>query len=141
MNSYLIDITTEETRTSRISIFSGIVLTIAPFGNFIAGYLFEYGGHLICYGVSFGCLVLSLLYLSLFVVESRIKLPLFEEIADKSKDETCKNRLLLIWTNLVSCFAVTFQKRTGFKRASIAILIVIMCFNVYAESTYTSQIS
>ena len=140
MNSYLIDITTEETRTSRISIFSGIVLTMAPIGNFIAGYLFEYGGHLTCYGVSFICFVLSVLYISLFVVDSRTKLLLPEEIAEKSKNEARSNIFISVWTHLVSCFSVTFKKRTGFKRACITLLILIMCFNVYAESITSSDI-
>ena len=140
-----LDLTWLSTGFCRINLFPLLGLhdsfcSMAPIGNFIAGYLFEYGGHLTFYGVSFICFVLSVLYISLFVVDSRTKLLLPEEIAEKSKNEARSNIFISVWTHLVSCFSVTFKKRTGFKRACITLLILIMCFNVYAESITSSDI-
>ena len=143
VQSYLADITTEETRTSRISLFTGITMLSGPIGNFVSGYIYHYGGHLSVWLSSIGCLILSLLYLVFFLAESRSKAPVnIKSDTASSSDSTSSSKqsefipnLLSILKNLLLCFTVTFRPRPGYRRLIIVLLLTMMCILIFSDCT------
>lgn len=140
INSYISDVTTEDTRTSSISLFMGIAMTAGPVGNFLGGHIYHYGGHLAIWLSSIVCILLSLVYLIFCVAESRSKVPIIiispDTAAETSKRFEFIEHLVLIFTNLWSCFTVTFRPRPGYRRTIICLLLIMMCILIFSDCKY-----
>ena len=121
----LVDITTEDVRTFRISVFTGITLLARPIGHLSSSYIFLYGGHLAIWCASAICSLLSLLYIISFVTDSRRantpRTTLSADACDCHATDVirlCTNCIIAlktIWRNFQSCFVVTFRFLTSGK--------------------------
>ena len=96
-----------------------------PLGNFISGYIFQYGGYWAVFASSLACSSSSLAYFIFSVKESR---------PPKQKGfEPFQKECFGIIKNLWKCFAVTFKAREGHKRLCICILLAMMCLLTFAN--------
>nr|CAH0103279.1 unnamed protein product [Daphnia galeata] len=145
LNSYIADITTTQSRTSRISIMYGCMAISYPIANFISIYIYSYGGFFAIWGTSLGLGVITLCYIIFFIKDSRGHESEEDQIENNyssvnnySPDNeesdtsgTIRCRCDSVAFNLWECFAVTFQPRNGYKRACLSILLASMCVYVY----------
>ena len=135
--SYIADITTSESRTSRLSMLYGSLMISFPAANFASIYIYTYGGYLAVFGTSFGLGLLTLLYIIFFITDSRgqgarhhVNINTStEELEEPSPPANCSS----VVSNLWECFYVTFQPRNDYKRACIIVLLMSMCFYVFAS--------
>nr|ALS04330.1 proton-coupled folate transporter-like protein [Acartia pacifica] len=68
--TYIADITTEDSRTFRLSIVDGMDYVSTSVGTYISGLLFLYGGYYAVFGSSAICCILTLVILAVWVKES-----------------------------------------------------------------------
>ena len=111
--SYVADITSPETRTKRMGFADAIWYLGSPMGTFLGGYIYKYGGYVGVYSTSAFIWTLSLLYLIIFVKESRPK----TEIPQKCN----------VLTNLKGLFSVILKKRKNFGRP---IILTLLCLKL-----------
>lgn len=147
-NSYIADITTSHTRTSRISILYGCMAISFPVANFVSIYIYTYGGFFAIWGTSLGLGVTTLCYIIFFIKDSRGRESAenqigntYSPVVDHSQESeefsnsgTIGCRCDSVAFNLWECFAVTFQPRNGYKRACLSILLAAMCVFVYQST-------
>lgn len=141
-NSYIADITTSESRTSRISFLYGSIAISFPFANFVSIYIYTYGGYYAIWGTSFGLGALTLLYIAFFITDSRGPNSLNASEVNREENELLSENsspnfsCLKIITNLWECFEVTFQKRLGYKRSCLCLLMFSMTIYVLATGNF-----
>lgn len=148
------DITTTQSRTSRISIMYGSMAISYPIASFISIYIYTYGGYFAIWGTSMGLGVITLLYVICFIKDSRGSESEEEQVENSyspsvnfgQDDEqlvgfrTVQCRCGSVALNLWECFTVTFQPRNGYKRACLSILLASMCMYVFqSKLTPTSS--
>jgi hypothetical protein len=121
----------------------GSLMISFPAANFASIYIYTYGGYLAVFGTSFGLGLLTLLYIIFFITDSRGQGARYvnmnisnEELEEPSPPANCSS----VISNLWECFYVTFQPRNGHKRACIIVLLMSMCFYVFA-SEYNLKIN
>lgn len=129
----MVDITSEETRTFRLSIVAGITGLAMPIAQFISVPIYKNGGYLAIWLTALSLQTVALIYLIFFVTDSRGKWTrkhsddesIVEKIVTvKEKEhETKSHGCTTVLKNLWKCFVITFQRREGFKRASISFLL------------------
>ncbi|KAG7163984.1 Proton-coupled folate transporter-like 5 [Homarus americanus] len=69
-NSYISDVTSEESRTSRVGLANSIWFLGGPIGTLIGTYIYKAGGYQVLFGTSLSMYVVSLFYISFFLPES-----------------------------------------------------------------------
>lgn len=69
-NSYISDVTSEETRTSRLGLANSLWFLGGPVGTLMGKYIYEAGGYQVLFGTSLGMSLLALLYIIIFLPES-----------------------------------------------------------------------
>ena len=138
------DITTEEDRTFRLSLLTGIAGISVPLAHVLSIYIYESGGNLAIWLTTLSLLLSSLVYIIFFVKDSRgrgsrvpsKKVDPIKTISDKEKklvlnelESTSQNKheCATIIRNLLECFVVTFKPREGHRRAVVLILMSAMC--------------
>ena len=146
IRSYLADITTTQTRTSRLSILYGSMVISYPIANFLSIYIYSYGGYLAIWGTSLGVGVVTLLYVLFVVQDSRGReqetnddVPYAHfDVLDANDASSVRCDFCTVISNLWECFDVTFQPRNGYKRACLCILLASMCFFILQSKTTTN---
>ena len=144
----MVDITTEEDRTYRLSLFTGIAGISIPIAHIVSIYILEGGGKMAVFGTTLGLLTSSLLHTVFFVTESRQRSPSAKKIEpiktlstkEKNVNELGnrnKNEYAVIARKLLNCFVVTFKPREGHKRAIVLILMTTMCLNLLSGCNLT----
>jgi len=135
INSYIADVSTAETRTSRISLLYGFITVSLPVSMFSSIYIYTYGGYIAIWGTSLGLAAIAFIYLSFFVTDTRSSLKEKDEgaLQDRSGRSAAAALDGSAIENLWKCFTVTFQKRTGYKRASMCLLLVAMSLYVFSS--------
>jgi len=127
----------------------GGTITIAiPVANFLATFIFKYGGYMCIYGTALGFLAVAFLYVFLFVTDSKgiknkkilptiQKLILYKEVPlenDVNPNEIGDHTSFLsIIKNLWKCFTVTFRPRPGYQRTCVSLLLVALCFALFSN--------
>jgi len=135
INSYIADISTPETRTSRISLLYGFITVSLPVSMFSSIYIYTYGGFMATWGTSLALTAIAFIYLTFFLSDTRGGV---KEKDDRSlPDHARLNRLLeaddSALKNVWKCFTVTFQRRSGFKRPTLCVLLLAMSLYVFAS--------
>lgn len=51
--------------------------------------------------------------------------------------ELAKEGCMDVFKNLFRCFAETFKRREGYKRARISILIALMCLLLFSQGVFS----
>nr|XP_045592749.1 proton-coupled folate transporter-like [Procambarus clarkii] len=69
-NSYISDVTSESTRTSRVGLANSIWFLGGPIGTLIGTYIYKAGGYQMLFGTSLSMYVVILLYIIFFLPES-----------------------------------------------------------------------
>ncbi|XP_064095354.1 LOW QUALITY PROTEIN: probable peptidoglycan muropeptide transporter SLC46 [Macrobrachium nipponense] len=69
-NSYISDVTSEETRTSRLGLANSIWFLGGPMGTLLGTFIYKAGGYVALFGTSLGMYVVALVYIIVFVPES-----------------------------------------------------------------------
>ena len=69
-NSYISDVTTEESRTSRIGMANSIWFLGGPIGTLIGTYIYKAGGYQVLFGTSLCMHIIALLYIIFLLPES-----------------------------------------------------------------------
>lgn len=69
-NSYISDVTSEKSRTSRVGFANSIWFLGGPIGTLMGTYIYQAGGYQILFGTSLGMYVLSLFYMVFIMPES-----------------------------------------------------------------------
>ncbi|XP_045126852.1 proton-coupled folate transporter-like [Portunus trituberculatus] len=69
-NSYISDVTSEETRTSRVGLANSIWFLGGPIGTLMGTYIYKAGGYPVLFGTSLAMYIVSLTYMALFMPES-----------------------------------------------------------------------
>ncbi len=140
----MIDITTNEARTWRLSLLGGMVGISVPIANLISGYIYATGGNIAIWGTALCLYAVALIYLIFGFPDSRgsKSVDKIASVLKKSydKDTDKKKRLVIakencmyVFKNLYRCFAETFKRREGHKRACISILITMTCLLHFAN--------
>ena len=89
-NSYLGDVTPEESRTSRLGLANSIWFLGGPFGTLMGRYIYGAGGYLALFTTSLTLSIVAVVYVAVFLKESHgpfVIKPKSEEIAQKTKIE------------------------------------------------------
>lgn len=148
-NAYISDVTSEESRTTRVGLANSIWFLGGPIGTLLGTYIYMYGGYQILFGTSVLLHCISLTYL-FFLPEShgpfakhkmsktsqdqndeqqpaRLSFKKPSEVAeDPSKISVWKMFLdFFNYERIVDSFRCTFKPRGGFVR--IFILLLILC--------------
>ena len=131
--SYLADITTEDTRTTRMSVLSGASLLAWLIGGLTSKYILEYGGHLGVFSTTLSSYFIAILCIIVFVRDSRGKGSKLEPAVETSKTNEANDSVL---SNLWQSFSITFKPRTGYKRACLAILLGMRCISIFSDDPF-----
>ncbi|EFX69296.1 hypothetical protein DAPPUDRAFT_329199 [Daphnia pulex] len=147
LHRYIIDITTTEARTWRLSLLGGIVGISVPIGNLISAYIYASGGNIAIWGTALALYTVAFLYIIFFLEDSCGTSSIVEstdtQIIEKLKYGKLENMRLLprvkescvgILNNLILCFTETFKRRPGYKRACLSILMASMCILIFANA-------
>ncbi|XP_066986954.1 probable peptidoglycan muropeptide transporter SLC46 [Macrobrachium rosenbergii] len=144
-NAYLSDVTSEESRTSRVGLANSIWFLGGPIGTLLGTYIYKYGGYQVLFGTAAAMYVLSLIFL-FFLPEShgpfaKKKAPVDSDEKDvvaptitfkrpsKVEDPTAE---ISVWKmakdffsydRILDSFRCTFKARGGMVRAFIILLI------------------
>lgn len=136
---YIIDITSTKSRTWRLAIVAGTTGIAIPIGNVISAYIYSNGGYLAIWITSLSLHSTALLYITFLIKDSRgkfVELPSETVVVDKAVDEEyfkrnifhiCRTVFLNLWKN----FQITFQRREGYKRAIICLLLFSNCLHLF----------
>jgi len=131
MNSYIADVSSSETRTSRISLLYGFLTVSFPVSMFSSIYIYTYGGYLAIWGTSLAIATIAVFYLIFFVSESQCRKE-NDEDEDENPGELFASEDSVV-QNVWKCFLTTFRERTEYKRAAVCILLVSMSLYVFAQ--------
>ncbi len=140
--SYMADITSESTRTSRISFLVGTYALSTPIGSFTSRYILQYGGHTAIWCSTLSCYVFGLLWIIFYIQDSRGKgSKLGGRTIEPGKNRTVvqseitneSEGIFAILKNLKHCFVVTLKPRTGFKRACLVIILAAKCIAMLSD--------
>ncbi|KAK7078452.1 hypothetical protein SK128_014708, partial [Halocaridina rubra] len=146
-NAYISDVTSEESRTSRVGLANSIWFLGGPIGTLLGTYIYKFGGYQILFSTSVLMQLVSLMYV-FFLPESHgpfanhSKSPNRENNGEekpaptitfkKPKDIIDSKDQISIWTmirdffnheRIVDSFKCTFKPRGGMVRAFILLLI------------------
>lgn len=147
-NAYISDVTSEESRTTRVGLANSIWFLGGPIGTLLGTYIYMYGGYQILFGTAVVLHCISLTYL-FFLPESHG--PFAKHKSKKSQDQSDEaqqirlsfkkpseiaedSSKISIWRmfldffnyeRIVDSFRCTFKPRGGFVR--IFILLLILC--------------
>ncbi|XP_068230710.1 probable peptidoglycan muropeptide transporter SLC46 [Palaemon carinicauda] len=143
-NAYLSDVTSEESRTSRVGLANSIWFLGGPIGTLLGTYIYKYGGYQVLFGTAAAMYVLSLIFL-FFLPESHG--PFAKQASNKSEDKevempTVTFKLpskiedmtseISVWKmfrdffsydRILDSFRCTFKPRGGMVRTFILLLI------------------
>lgn len=123
-----------------MALISGIGLMIFPLAEVVGGQLYKYGGFYWVYGMSYGSVILAILYLTFCVPET---LPSNEDhqLIDNNEEymepsAVAKIKKVFIKGNkaLIDQYHCLIKPREGSKRKIIAILVGISCLSSFEYS-------
>ena len=148
-NAYISDVTSEESRTTRVGLANSIWFLGGPIGTLLGTYIYMYGGYQILFGTSLVLHCISLVYL-FFLPEShgpfakhkmsksfqnQTEEQQLARLSSKKPDEIVEDpNKISVWKmfldffnyeRIVDSFRCTFKPRGGFVR--IFILLLILC--------------
>ena len=128
------DITSEKSRTTRLSVVAGMIGFAIPVSQFISVPIYEAGGYLAIWMTSLGIYALSTFYLIFFVTDSRGKWApkLSPAAVEKSTESQDEFDFVSVIKNLWQCFTATFRRRDGYKRAMISFLMVCLSLHLFS---------
>lgn len=148
-NAYISDVTSEETRTSRVGFANSIWYLGGPIGTLLGTYIYKYGGYQILFGTSVFMYIISLVYL-FFLPESHgpfkktkniennetLEVDQLSKTKDSPKTEIVEVESEKIsgwkmvcdffsYDRILDSFRCTFKARGGMVR--VFILLLILC--------------
>ncbi|XP_064099680.1 probable peptidoglycan muropeptide transporter SLC46 [Macrobrachium nipponense] len=147
-NAYLSDVTSEESRTSRVGLANSIWFLGGPIGTLLGTYIYKYGGYQVLFGTAAAMYVLALTYL-FFLPESHGPFAKKKKEASSDGDDTDvapvptvsfklpakiedPTKEISMWKmakdffsydRILDSFRCTFKARGGMVRAFIILLI------------------
>lgn len=137
--SYIVDITSKEKRTLRLAVMAGTIAMAVPISQFISVPIYDGGGYLAIWLTSLGLYGLALAYVIFFLKDSRGKqaqnggelfpsqpTPIMTSPLEEALD--CCVIQKQLWQSL----SITFQPRTGYKRASVSLLMACLSLNLFS---------
>ena len=133
LNSFLSDVSSEKTRTTRISLLSGAQVVAIPIASLMSKFLLEHGGPLSVWCVTLSCYAVAIAWTAFLIKDSRGKGSNLELNTTKSEE---KEHGASVLKNLYRSFAVTFKPRTGYKRACLAILLGMRCISIFSDDPF-----
>lgn len=140
----MIDITTPKARTWRLSLLGGMIGISIPIANLLSGYIYDSGGNMAIWGTSLALNACALLYIFFGFTDSRGKKSI-EKLKHATLDKILQEKQVInhtqdtsnifrdVFKNLVRSFSLTFQRREGYKRACISLLITVTCILFFAN--------
>lgn len=104
-------------------------------------YIYIYGGYVAIWGTSLTLAAIAFMYLTFFVTDTRgaVKNKENGALQDPSGLNVITEADESIIQNLWKCFTVTFQKRSGYKRATLCFLLVSMSLYVFSSGESSSH--
>lgn len=121
MYSFLADITTTDTRTSRVAILDASYIVGYSFGNFLSAPVYESLDFYGTFGISLAIYCLNFSFIFFFLNESRKGNT--GPAAEEGSDSSCSSQT-------VDIFRTVFGARTGYTRAVLLLLMTIMLLYV-----------
>lgn len=137
----MIDITSSQSRTWRLSLLGGMIGISVPIANLLSGYIYDSGGNMAIWATALALYLCAFIYILFGFKDSRgresieIIKPIFEKTLKEqpiSKLDAIKNSIVGVFKNLIGSFIETFKRREGFKRACISLLIAITCLQFFS---------
>jgi len=120
--SYISDITSVRTRTSRVALLDFCFFGGVPVGTFASAYVFKYFGYLGIFGTVAVCNLLSCLYIIFFIPET---------VTNQDGGPITRNYMSVInIEHAKQVFSTTFRPRPNCLRRVILLLILCMLFNI-----------
>lgn len=134
----MIDVTSTKSRTWRLALLGGITGISIPIGNVISAYVYASGGYLGIWITSLSLHSCALIYIVFLIKDSRGKSlePTTEKDTNQESKENADLRtrvlrkVMSVFRNLWKNFVITFQRREGYKRAIICILLLSNCLHL-----------
>eukprot|EP00088_Acartia_fossae_P028786 TRINITY_DN29620_c0_g2_i1.p1 TRINITY_DN29620_c0_g2~~TRINITY_DN29620_c0_g2_i1.p1 ORF type:complete len:482 (-),score=0.43 TRINITY_DN29620_c0_g2_i1:270-1715(-) len=126
--SYLADISTIRSRTSRLALLDFCFFGGVPIGMFVSPYVFHSFGFYGIFGAVAGCQALSGVYISLYIDET--VLPHDNSLTVSSQRRFEKYLNIINIDHMKQVFQATFRKRQHKLRRVILLLIFSMLLNV-----------
>ena len=115
--SYLADVTTEHTRTSRIAVAEGVISLSIALSYFISGIVLDHTSYEFVFGISLGMYFLGIIYVWLWIVE-----PKRNGRGHKLVEGSLKE--VFSWKTTKESFMCTFRKREGKGRKRVLLLLL-----------------
>ena len=133
--SFLADITSVETRTTRIGLLDLFMFSGVPAGVFLSAYVFQYSGYYGIFITSTAIQTISFLYIAVFITDTRGPNSSYSypesEMESSSPPSTLKRYLSIFdWHQLAEVCKATLKKREHKLRRVILLLIFLMLLNV-----------
>lgn len=132
--AYISDITTIESRTSRVSTAMSLWYFGGPLGNFIGALAIQYGGINLALTIVFLIHLLCLSYITLFIKETHGPFAIIKPVDSSSrsegtlkKEDVTKTRMLLDffnWRRFADTFRTAFRPREGYTRIILFAVII-----------------
>ena len=140
MYSYLADITSNRSRTTRIGLLDIFLYAGVPAGTFASAYLFKAAGYFGIYGLTLVVQIFVFLYITFFINDTRGPYSDFSyphsELDITNRGWLRRYLSIINIQHLVDVFRVTFKKRGNNLRTVILVLVSIMLMNVTVFSEY-----
>ena len=131
--SYIADITTPDERTARLGILDGMDYISTMFGTYISGPMYENAGYYAIFSSSLAFATLGVLYMLVFVKESKVQTPetvSSNEITQYGTEEVQNNvheiqpeNKYCNWSDVWACIRTVFKKRSDQRRLMIWLLL------------------
>jgi len=125
MYSYIADVSSGRSRTSRIALVDLFMFLGFPFGTFISGPLFKYGGYYAVFGLGIGFTFISAVYVMLFINDTRGP---YSNCTERNQSFDIIGAFS-IW-NVIEVFKTCFKSRDNYARPILMLLISAMLFNL-----------
>ncbi|XP_059350610.1 proton-coupled folate transporter-like [Daphnia carinata] len=151
VNTYIVDVTTEESRTLRLAIMAGVVaIAVQISSQLISAVVYNLGGYLAIWLSALGFYTLSLIYLFFFVRDSRgqpaknrfARLIVIKSTSAKEAEQSIRESLSekcncgVILKNVRHWPVIVFNLRKGYERILIFCLMICFFLNLFSYAHY-----
>ena len=137
-----------------MAIIGGTITIAIPVANFLASFIFKYGGYMSIYGTALSFLALAFTYVFIFVTDSKgfnnqrmvstiQNLVFYKDVALATAGESSEKKkhatgsFLFTISNLWKCFTITFRPRPGYQRVCVSLLLASLCLALFSNCKLT----
>lgn len=123
-----------------MALVAGMSIVAFPIAQLLSGVIYENGGYMAIWGTSLGLSGCNLLYIVFYLKDSKGKSVQLAVESSTNNEKTVVTTIVeiekkptdcvLVLKNLWNCFVVTFRPRVANRRASVSLLLSVLCVNL-----------